>query len=169
MNLITLKETDCQTYSSKKLFGICDDPPPAKKPAYIDENNGKKWIAVVVNDRLLSAVFTAVDHCIETKREDGKMDKRCDGILSYNSTVIFVELKEQGGKGKVWVREAEEQLRSSISYFEKQVGSDDYSLKKAYIANKDHPKFKETQNSRMRKFQDETGYTLRIENRIMLT
>ena len=169
MNLISLKEAGCQTHSGKKLFGLCDDPPPAKNPAYIDEDNGGKWIAVVVNDPPFDVVFTAVDHCIDTRRADGKMDNRCDGVLYYDSTVIFVELKERAARGNDWVAHAEIQLRSSIQYFEKQVGADDFSLKKAYIANKDHPKFKETQISRMRKFQDETGYTLRIENRIILT
>lgn len=169
MNLITLTEAACQTQSNKKMFGLCDDPHPAKNPAFIDEDNGNKWIAVVINDRDFDVVFTAVDHCIDTKRADGKMDNRCDGVLSYESTVIFVELKERSAKGNEWVVDAEIQLRSSIGYFEKQVNSDDFSLKKAYIANKDHPKFKETQSSRMRKFQDETGYTLRIENRIELT
>lgn len=169
MNLITLKEAGCQTKSNKKLFGLCDDPSPAENPAYIDEDDGGKWVAVVVNDPLYDVLFTAVDHCIETKRADGNMDNRCDGVLSYNSTVIFVELKERPARGNDWVVDAEIQLRSSIRYFENQVGSDDFSLKKAYIANKNHPKFKETQSGRMRKFQDETGYTLRIENRIILT
>lgn len=168
MNSITLKEIECQTKSFKKKFGLCDDPHPAKKPAYIDEVTGSKWIAVVENERCFNVTFTAIDHCINTHRADGKMDSRCDGVLSFNSTVIFVELKEQSGKGNEWVLDAEKQLRSSIQYFENQTGADDYSLKKAYIANKRHPKFKESQLNRMKRFQNETGYTLRIENRIEL-
>jgi hypothetical protein len=169
MNLITLSEENCQTRSAKKLFGLCDDPHPAKNPAYIDEGDGAKWIAVVVNDHSFDVVFTAVDHCIETKRVDGNLDHRCDGVLHYNTTVIFVELKERGARGNDWVVSAEKQLRASIRYFEKQINSDGFQMKKAYIANKEHPKFKDAQSFRMKKFQDETGYTLRIENRIELT
>ena len=169
MNLITLKEVACQTYSNQKLFGLCDDPPPAKRPAYLNEKDGDSWIAVVVNEESFDTIFTAVDNCIETRRDDGNMDNRCDGILSYNTTVIFVELKQRGGTGNDWVTDAEVQLKASIGYFEKNVDSDDYALKKAYISNSEHPKFKYTQARRMDQFQVDTGYTLRIENRIILT
>jgi hypothetical protein len=169
MNLISLKNINCQTYSNKKLFGLCDNPHPAKDPAYIDEANGERWIAVVINEPEFDTTFTAVDHCISTRRINGEMDNRCDGILSYNTTVIFVELKERAGTGNDWVTTAEDQLKSSIEYFEKNVDSDDYSLKKAYISNNEHPKFKYTQIRRMEQFQIDTGYTLRIENRIILT
>lgn len=54
------------------------------------------------NEEKFSVTFTAIDHCIETLRADGSMDKRCDGVLTYGTTVIFVELKERGGKGNGW-------------------------------------------------------------------
>jgi hypothetical protein len=169
MNLITLKEAACQTYSNQKLFGLCDDPPPAKRPAYIDEKDGDRWIAVVVNEESFDTTFTAVDNCIETRRVDGKTDNRCDGILSYDTTVIFVELKQRGAIGNAWVIDAEVQLKASIGYFERNADSDDYTVKKAYISNSEHPKFKYTQARRMEQFQADTGFTLRIENRIILT
>lgn len=167
--MITLEKADCHTRSNKKRFGLCDNPHPAKDPAYIDENNGGKWIAVVVNEPQYDVVFTAVDHCIETRRDDGEMDNRCDGILFYDTTVIFVELKERSPIGNDWVKDAEVQLRASIEHFERNVDSDDYIVKKAYIANNKHPKFKATQTNRMDQFEKDTGYILRIENRIILT
>src|SRR6202041_2503309 len=97
--LITLNEEACQTYSNKKLFGLCDDPPPAKNPAYINEKDGESWIAVVENEESFDTTFTAVDNCIVTRRGDGKIDNRCDGILSYDTTIIFVELKQRGAIG----------------------------------------------------------------------
>lgn len=158
----------CQTHSNKKIFGLCDDPPPAKNPAYIDEVDGAKWIAVVENEDRYAATFTAIDNCIETKREDGTMDKRCDGMLTYNSTVIFVELKERAASGVAWVKDAEKQLRTSISYFEATDEAEKYKDKKAYIANKEHPKSKDSQMRRMDQFFMDTGYVLRIVNRIGL-
>jgi hypothetical protein len=160
--------TKCQAHSDKKLFGLCDDPPPATNPAYIDETNGAKWIAVVINDDSFFTTFTAIDNCIEIKRKDGKQAKRCDGVLTFNSSIIFVELKERGAIGNEWVKDAEKQLRASISYFEGTDESEKYTKKKAYIANCEHPKFKESQARRMDQFLTDTGYLLRIENRIIL-
>jgi hypothetical protein len=165
---IDFKVARCQTNSDKKKFGLCDDPPPASNPAYIDENDGAKWIAVVENDERYSVSFTAIDNCIEIKRADGKMDKRCDGVLTYDANIIFVELKERGALGSAWVKDAEIQLRTTIAYFEKTDDAEEFSHKKAYIANSEHPRFKESQIRRMEQFLTDTGYILRVENRIKL-
>lgn len=163
---IDFKVAKCRTHSSKKLFGLCDDPPPLRNPAYIDENDGKKWIAVVLNDDRYAVTFTAIDTCIDIRRDDGTMDKRCDGVLMYGVNVIFVELKARRTSGSAWVKDAEIQLRTTISYFEKTEDAEGYLNKKAYIANSEHPKFKASQTSRMEKFFNDTGYILRVENRI---
>ena len=161
-------EAKCQTSSARKLFGLFDDPPPASNPACIDELDGAKWIAVVVNEDTYQVTFTAIDNCITIKRPDGKSAKRCDGVLTYNSTVTFVELKQRGAIGNEWVKDAEKQLRTTIGYFELEDDAEDYNKKKAYIANSEHPKFKESQTRRIEQFFDDTGYVLRIENRIIL-
>jgi hypothetical protein len=165
---IDFNVTKCQTYSSKKKFGLCDDPPPPMKPAYIDEEDGAKWIAVIDNESRYPVTFTAIDNCIEIKRKDGTMDKRCDGMLTYDSTVIFVELKERRASGSAWVKDAEKQLRTSILYFEGTDNAKEFTQKKAFIANNEHPKFKESQTRRMEQFFEDTGYILKIENRINL-
>ena len=165
---INFSEAACQTFSDRKLFGLCDDPPPASNPAYIDETDGAKWIAVVVNEDRYEVTFTAIDNCILIKRPDGKPAKRCDGVLTYNTTVTFVELKQRGAIGNAWVTDAEKQLRTTISYFESEDDAGNYNKNKAYIANSEHPKFKESQTRRMEQFFDDTGYVLRIENRIIL-
>jgi hypothetical protein len=165
---INFSVAKCQNTSDKKLFGLCDDPHPARNPAYIDETNGAKWIAVVVNEGRYKATFTSVDNCIEIKKQTNQMASRCDGILFYKTTAIFVELKERGAKGSGWVKDAESQLRSTIGYFEASKEADNYIRKKAYIANSEHPKFKESQTRRMNQFLLDTGYVLRIENRIIL-
>ena len=161
-------DSNCQTYSSKRLFGLCDPLAPAAVPAYIDEVDGAKWIGVVVNDPLHDVTFTAIDHCIDIRTNDNAQTKRCDGVLTYDSTVIFVELKDRSAIGNNWVKDAEKQLRSTIDYFERTEMAVNYSEKKAYIANSGHPKFKSSQALRMEKFLLDTGYVLRIENRIVL-
>ncbi len=89
-------------------------------------------------------------------------------MLSYNDTVILVELKQRGALGPNWVKDAEQQLRVTIDHFEKTEAAESFENKKAYIANSEHPKFKESQIERMEKFAEDTGYILRIENRIIL-
>ncbi|WDF67604.1 hypothetical protein PQ465_14990 [Sphingobacterium oryzagri] len=160
----------CQDRSNSKLFGICDDPPPAKTKAYLNETDGAKWIAVVDNEYRYDVVFTAIDHCIEVPaRPDGKSSKRCDGMLTYNKTVIFVELKTRPQLGTDWIKEAERQLKTTIAHFETTELAEEFTDKKAYAANSEHPKAKESYLVRIEKFFEDTGYVLRIENRIVLS
>ena len=157
--------------TSKKIFGLCDDKED-NKPAYLDEENGTKWIAVVENEELKEIHFIAIDNCIDIWRDEVKkeMEKRCDGMLWYETSIIFVELKDRVSKKdkNAWVEDGEKQLKCTIEYFEKTEQSNNFREKRAYIANKAHPKFKESQLVRMKRFQQETGYTLRIENRIKI-
>ena len=168
--VVDFEKTACVSTTNAKIFGICDDQPPLPKaPAYIDLRDGQKWIAIVDNEPHFNVLFTAIDHCVGgVVRADGKPEKRCDGMMSFNQTVIFVELKEIDMKGTVWIKNAEEQLRSTIGYFENDDYSKSFKIKKAYIANSEHPKFRDSQQVRMEKFEDETGFVLRIENRIVL-
>ena len=161
----------CQQVSSEKIFGLCDDKED-NKPAYLDEENGAKWIAVVENEELKEIHFIAIDNCIDIWRDEVRkeMDNRCDGMLWYEATIVFVELKDRESKKdkNAWVEEGEKQLKRTIEYFEKTEQSGKFTEKRAYIANKAHPKFKGSQLVRMKRFQEETGYTLRIENRIKI-
>ncbi|MDR2275353.1 MAG: hypothetical protein LBF27_30880 [Sphingobacterium sp.] len=157
----------CQSFSSRKLFGLCDEPSPSTRPAYIDEANGENWIGVVENDYLYDVTFTAIDKCIDISIEGEVQPKRCDGMLTFEGSVIFVELKERHSGGN-WIKDAEKQLKSTIENFELSEIAEDFSVKKAYIANSSHPKFRSSQTLRMESFLIETGYVLRIEQRIRL-
>jgi len=163
--------SQCQRVTSEKIFGLCDDKED-NKPAYLDEENGAKWIAVVENEELKEIHFIAIDNCIDIWRNEVKkeMDNRCDGMLWYETSIIFVELKDRVSKKdkNAWVEDGEKQLKRTIEYFEKTEQSGKFTEKRAYIANKAYPKFKESQLVRMKRFQQETGYTLRIENRIKI-
>ena len=164
-------KSQCQSVSNKKRFGLCDEQ-DNKEPAYLDEQNEDKWIAVVENEELKEVHFIAIDYCIDIWRDKEKkeMDNRCDGMLWYDKAVIFVELKERVSKKNTnaWVKAGEKQLKRTIEYFEKTEQSNNFREKRAYIANKAHPIFKESQLQRMKSFKQETGYTLRIENRIKI-
>jgi len=165
---VNFDEFSCQSRSNRKTFGLCDDPAPARNPAYIDEANGANWIAVVENERQQEITFSAIDNCIEILRPDGKPKQRCDGMLTYNTTVIFVELKDRVAQGNTWVEDAIPQLISTIESFEDSKMADGFSKKLAYISNKQHPKFKSTQQRKMDQFFDDTNYVLRVQGRIIL-
>ena len=70
---INFFEAKCQTFSDRKIFGLCDDPSPATTPAYIDETDGAKWIAVVENDNRYDVTFTAINNCIEITKPTGRL------------------------------------------------------------------------------------------------
>ena len=77
-------------------------------------------------------------------------------------------MKQRTSKGNSWIKEAEDQLRETISHFESQEVAENFVVKKAYIANSALPKFRSSQVNRMDRFYDETNYILRIENRIQI-
>jgi len=152
--------------SISKEFGICDDPPPAKVPAYLDEADKMKWIAIVNNSNGEEITFTAIDNCIEYdfKKADGKSDKRCDGILTFGVNIFFVELKQRKGrKSKDWLDDGEAQLKRTIFHFSKTKDSMAFRHKYAYIANSKRPVFTRGQAVRTNRFLKDTGYVLRIQ------
>lgn len=167
--VIDFFNNQCQQVSSENIFGLCDDV-GKQKPAYIDEKNMAKWITVVENDELKEVHFIAIDYCIEIWCDDDstKMEKRCDGMLWYDGkNLIFVELKDRNLREvSKFIKEAALQLTTTINHFKKNYNIADYNIKAAYIANR--KKIHSSYIARMRKFQDETGCTLRIENRIKI-
>lgn len=156
------------TSSSCRRFGICDTPAPSTLKAYIAEREGKNWIAIVENGYRIKVNFVPIDHCIELLKPDNKMDSRCDECLFYEQTIIFVELKQRKGKGNHWIKDAEQQLRITIGHFEKEEQAQNFQTKKAYIANSEKPLFNSARAERMDNFFSDTGYILRIENKITI-
>jgi hypothetical protein len=154
---------NCQSQTNQPKFGLCDDP-----PAYIDTEDSNKWIAIVENNQELEVIFTAIDHCIEITRADGTMDSRCDGMLTYDKNVIFVELKERNYRNSVWIEEGDKQLRRTISIFINNYSLEEFKSKKAYIANRKKPDFQFSHKERMQKFKNDTGFRLLIQQKIVI-
>ncbi|MFO0052746.1 MAG: hypothetical protein ACLBM4_22730 [Dolichospermum sp.] len=166
---INFFDTNCQSQTNQPKFGLCDDPPPSENPAYININDSRKWIAIVENNQEINLIFTAIDKCIQILRSDGKMDNRCDGMLTYNNNIIFVELKERKYTNSVWIDDGENQLRKIISVFINNHDLQIFKSKKAYIANRKKPQFQYSHKERMQKFRTDTGFTLSIQNTIKVS
>lgn len=156
----------CQDTTQVKRFGICDDKPHQR--AYLDITEGRKWMAVVQNDLEQEVTFTALDHCIEFNKANGQKESRCEGLLTYRGTIIFVEIKERTGDAKTWAKDADIQLRNSITLIESKINLQAFPNKRAIIANPLQTKSQEKHSVRMKQFLEQTGYLLSVQNRIII-
>lgn len=75
-------------------------------------------------------------------------------------TIIFIELKI---KDRDWIKDASEQLKSTIEYFKLTENINNFKYKKAYACNKQHPSFNFHHKEFMHKFFQETGIVLKSE------
>jgi hypothetical protein len=163
---IDFLDTKGKTSSSIAIFGLCDDVPPAKNPAYIDETDNSKWIGEVNNPNLIEGNFYAIDNCIEILRPNGEMESRCDGMLHHNNKLSFVELKDRLNRG--WLVKAREQLTITVNLFKANHDASTYDNVDAYVCNKQRPIFKMLYSNEIQKFKDDTGLILNVQKRITI-
>lgn len=161
---VDFSNPDCIENTNALVFGICDDPPTKEKPgepAYLDFEDSEKWIAWVDNDLGKQVTFTAVDHCIDIKRANGEVESSCDGMLNYDSTLIFVELKDSNRSG--WLGKAIDQLQVTIGIYKAELGLNGYNRYYAYVANKQRPYFNAANPALAEKFEDDTDFILMVD------
>ncbi len=156
----------CKSTTAKDKFGLCDDPSPAKNPAYIDENSSENWIAEVDNVGEILVDLHAIDNCIEILSPNGEMESRCDCMLHFNKSLIFAELKNRGYRG--WIAKGSKQVSNSIRIFKENHDIGDYDKVEAYVCNKQRPLAITSISTTVQKFKDETGLNLKIERNIKI-
>lgn len=157
----------CQTENiTDKVFGLCDDDDNSvKTPAYISRDVNDKWIAKVNNTSGKSLNFTAIDNCVEIKRDNGDMESRCDAMLTNEDNIVFVELKT---KNSDWIKGAvEDQLQTTIDYFKENHDISKYKKKRAFVCNRKHPNFQVSYKDLMNQFYKQNGIRLNLEARII--
>jgi hypothetical protein len=157
-------ENKCKSTSNKIEFGLCDDPPPIEKPAYIDEKEISKWIGIVKNNKNKEVTFIAVDACIDIRRPDGKLESRCDGLLSFENNLIFVELKSR--EGGQWLKKGREQLTITINSFKSYYDITKYDGIYANVCNSLRPQSHSGHAANIQQFYDETGLVLKGDRTI---
>ena len=156
----------CSEVVNSSEFGIYDDPENETEPPYIlHKNNQHLWIAAVTNDPPQEIAFRAIDKCLILNKPDGTLDNRCDAMLTYSDNVIFVELKHRTFRG--WLDDGELQLRSTIKHFKQNHNSAAYALRNAYVSNS-AIRYPEFELERKEKFEDETGFMLKIDTNITI-
>lgn len=148
----------CQSHTNDVTFGICDDD--NELPAYIDADNLNSWIASVINIDAKEIIFTAIDKCIEFPLIEGKMQSRCDVMMTCDNCLYLVELKN---KRSDWQSSGIEQLEATIINLINSIqpGYTNYKIRKAYVANRRHPSFHFIENETMEKFRDK--YQVRLD------
>ena len=134
-------ETTCQEPTiDDPIFGLCDDQNGAK--AYTNVDDQTKWIATVRNDGNECLTFTAIDKCVLKDGEEPDRG-RCDGMLTSDEHIYFVELKDQA---KDWITKAIDQLESTVRFFIDHHDISVFKHKKAFACNKKHRHFQEIDN-----------------------
>lgn len=160
-------EGNGRSISKKEKFGLCDNPPPAKDSAYIDEIDEAKWIGIVDNPNVELVAFYGIDRCLVLKHVTGiGTQQECDGLLHYGKVLIFVELKDRNYSG--WIKAGCNQLIATIDYFRKTTLLNQFTNVKAYVCNKQRPFFNANYNSHIQEFKDKTGLELKIQRTIRL-
>ena len=157
----------CKTNSNNPIFGLCDDTPPPEKPAYIDELSPPEWIGIVHNPYNYNVDFYAIDNCIIILKPDGiNKESRCDGMLHYDNSLIFVELKMRGNSG--WLIKARTQLTITIEKFMDNNDISTYKKVEAYVCNGLRPLAIQGNNIQLEKFKNETGLNMIAKQEIIL-
>lgn len=159
-------QNKCKSTSTKVLFGICDDIENNTEIAYIDEENPDNWIGIVSNPSKFEASFYAIDHCVKMLRDDGRQEKSCDGILSYNNKLVFIELKMR--KRSPWAREGKNQIIKSFQSFNDNYDISTFDKIEAYVCNQIRPLVNQGRASMLQEFKDRTGINLKIQQRIQI-
>lgn len=162
---------DCiRSESNNAVFGLCDDSKDGEtKPAYIDESDSCKWIAIVSNKDSSLLSFYAIDGCVSWLRKDGTETGKCDGMLWHENhrNVIFAELKDRTLRSNEWRKDARDQLKETISYFVEHHDVSSFKKIEAYICNKKH--LKEQRYAQFcNNFKIDTGYRLHVSREIQI-
>ena len=140
MSLNFLNNACSEPVRNNSLFGLCDNQNGEK--AFSNSDNPSIWIATVKNEEAKDIVFTPIDKCI-IKDNELTGHGRCDGLLTTNEHLYFVELKDQL---RSWISDAVEQLESTIELFKDNHDINSFKHKKAFACNKKHRLFQEIDN-----------------------
>jgi len=160
-------KADCQKTTSEKKFGLYDAED--KTPAKIKLTDELTWNATVINSNSKSILFTAIDNCIDVLRGNNDMDSRCDCMLSYDSTLLLVELKN---KRDSWQAEGLAQIENIAKIMIDEISEHYYSFKKrkAVVANRQNqfPAFFDSNIEQRQYFSSKYKMRIQFEAEIII-
>lgn len=166
MSEVFLK-ADCQDITNEIKFGLYDaeDNTPIK----IKLTDEGSWNATVLNNNSKNIIVTAIDNCIDVLRPNGEMDDRCDCMLTYNSTIIFVELKNKRG---TWQSEGLAQIENVVKHIIAKIPEfyNGFEHRKAVVTNRKHqfPAFKKSNIEQRQLFWSKYRMRVQFEAEIVI-
>jgi len=164
---INFCKIECQTITDKKRFGIYDAED--KSPAILKYDDEDSWNATVINNNCKNLLFTAIDNCIEIRRANGDMDNRCDCMLTYEETLLLIELKN---KRDSWQSEGLFQIEATIKQMinENIQFYNQFKKRKAIVANRKNqfPSFQESNIEQREYFKKEYKTRIQFETEIVI-
>lgn len=156
-------------------FGLCDGDNEKKEPAYIccEKDKEGSWGAIITNSYCTEITFLAVDNNISIIQDDGKMVRRCDGILfaqyGTQKSICFVELKERTDRqNKTWRKDGVEQLISTIKAFKDNHNINQYFLRRAFVCNRKRPNYAYSNREELDEFRKEYNVSLYVQPSILV-
>lgn len=153
-------KVDCQNTTSEQKFGLYDaeDLTPVK----IKLTEEELWNATVLNSTSKNILVTAIDNCIDIFRQNGEMDNRCDCMLTYETSILFIELKN---KRDSWQSEGLAQIENVVKIMIAEIPDfyNGFTKRKAIVANRKHqfPAFQESNIEQRQYFSSK--YKMRIQ------
>jgi len=151
-------QAQCQSKTNETVFGIYDVP-----PATLSFANSNDWHVWVDNPNAKEVSHIAIDDCLGIPRSEGE---RCESMITYDDVLTFIELKDRDG-GR-WAGKARDQLINTIALFKRDANISIYTRLYGHIANKQRPNFKAGGKNFSQRFEDETGFVLRVSDVIKI-
>ena len=157
---INFFKTNCVFKTTKVAeFGIHDEL-HNDTPAYLVFDDEKSSMLRVLNSTEKSIDFYPVDNCVKIYKENSKdKESTCDGMLIYDNNITFVELVESHHKS---VEDCIDQIKSTISLFQKHHPHSVFTKKNAVVSNLARPN-STIYYERCEEFRENTGFGLSVK------
>lgn len=160
MQEINFFKTKCKFETTEAIeFGVHDEL-HNDTPAYLVFDTEKSSMLRVLNATEKSVSFYPIDNCVKIYKENStNKESICDGMLVYENNITFVELAESHHKS---VEECIDQVKSTISLFQKHHPVLNFSKKNAIVSNSARPS-STISYERCEEFREDTGFGLSVK------
>jgi hypothetical protein len=158
---------DCRYSTNEMKFGLYDaENSSSVRIKLTDEDI---WNATVLNSTGKNILVTAIDNCVDIFRQNGEMDNCCDCMLTYDTTILFIELKN---KRNFWQSEGLAQIENVVKIMIAEIPDyyNNFKKRKAIVANRRHrfPAFQESNPEQRQLFWSKYKMRIQFETEIIV-
>lgn len=153
-------KADCQNTTNEMKFGLYDAEDQTLVTIKLTDE--ELWNATILNNDSKNILVTAIDNCIDMFRQNGDMDNRCDCMLTYDTSILFIELKN---KRDSWQSEGLAQIENVVKIMIAEIPGfyNGFAKRKAIVVNRKHqfPSFQESNPEQRQLFWSK--YKIRVQ------